>query len=81
MQNPDLKFLQSHVTKENHYISTTRVPIATKLVKMVDPLDGLPPIKSHDLLISSSREIMWQAKTITSPLSQAHETWCNGDLS
>ena len=32
--------LPSHVTNENNYISTTRVPMATKLGRMVAHLDG-----------------------------------------
>ena len=31
----DYMVLQGHVTNENHYISTTRVPMATKLTKVV----------------------------------------------
>ena len=48
---------QNHVTNENH-ISTTRVPMATKLCKMVTYLDWLLPLKLHDPLIMWSWEIM-----------------------
>ena len=34
---------QDHVTNENHYISTTTVPMTTKLGRMVIYLDGLLP--------------------------------------
>ena len=39
--------LQGHMTNKNHYISTTRVPMATKLGRMVTHLDGLLPLKSR----------------------------------
>ena len=48
---------QNHVTNENH-ISTTRVPMATKLCRMVTYLDWLLPLKLHDPLIMWSWEIM-----------------------
>ena len=60
--------VQSHVLNKNHYISFTRVPMATKLGRMVAD-DGLLPIKSHDALITGSCEITTQAKTIMSSLS------------
>ena len=47
-QRPDHVVLQCHVTNENHYISTTRVPMATKLGRMVTCLDGLLKITSHN---------------------------------
>ena len=68
-QCPDHVVLQSHLTNENHYTSTTRVSMATKLSRMVAHLDGLLPIKSHDSLIMWSFKIMWPAKTIIFPLS------------
>ena len=39
------------------YISTTTVPMTTKLDRMVAYLDGLLPIKSHDPLLAWSCEI------------------------
>ena len=42
--------LQGHVTNENHYISTTRVPMATKLRRTVTYFDGLLRLKSHGLV-------------------------------
>ena len=73
--------LKGHVTEENHYISTTRVPMATKLDKMITYFDGLLPIKSHDSLITWSCGITWKTKTIISPIPQCldHQTWYNSD--
>ena len=49
--------LQGHVTNENRYISTTKVPIDTKLGSMVIYLDGILSIKSLERLITWSCEI------------------------
>ena len=49
------------------YISTTRVPNATKLAKMVAYLDGLVPIKSYEPLIHHRS-------------AYDHQTWQNGNL-
>ena len=57
------------MTNWNH-ISTTTVPIATKLGRMIICLDGLLPVKSHDCLITWSWEITRQNKTTISPLSE-----------
>ena len=38
--------LQGHVTNENYYISNIRMPMATKLGRMVTYIDGLLPEKS-----------------------------------
>ena len=46
------------VTNENHYISSTRLPMATKIGQMVTYLDKILPIKSHELLITWSCRIM-----------------------
>ena len=62
--------LQGHVTKKAHYISTTRVPMATKLGRMVIYLDGILSLKSKNPLITWSCHITWQTKTIISPLLQ-----------
>ena len=48
---------QGHLTSKNYYISVTRVPMATKLGKMLTSLDGILPIMSHDPLISWPCEI------------------------
>ena len=49
---------QDHVTNGKHRPSTTRVPMATKLGRMITYLDGLLPIKSHDPLITCSCKII-----------------------
>ena len=54
---------------KNHHFSTTRVPMATKLDRIVAHLNGLLPIKFHNPLIKWSCKTMWQAKTIIFPLS------------
>ena len=61
---------QDHLRNYNHYISITRVPMATKLGKMITYLDRLLLIKSHDPLISWSCKITLQNKTTISPLSE-----------
>ena len=49
---------QGHVTIKHPYSSTTRVPVASKLWRMMTYLDGLlTPIKSHYLLITWSYKI------------------------
>ena len=48
--------LQGHVTK-NHYISITKVPMATKLGRMMTSIDELLPIMLHDPLITWHCEI------------------------
>ena len=47
--------------------------MATKLSRMVTLLKGLLPTESHDTLITLSYKIMWQTKTIKSPLLQCLE--------
>ena len=54
--------LWDHVTNQKHF-STTTVPKATKLGKMINYLDGLLHIKSDDPLIAWSFKIMWQIET------------------
>ena len=44
------------------------MPIATKLGRVVTYHKGLPPIKSHDPLITCSFEITWQTGNIISLL-------------
>ena len=53
---------------ENHEISTTKLPLATELGKMVTYVNGLLPIKSQDPFFMWSWEIIWQTKTIMCPL-------------
>ena len=70
---PDYVVLQSHATNRNHYIFTTRVPLATKLDRIVAHLDGLLPIKFHYPFLTWSCDITRQAdyyiSTITVPLT------------
>ena len=58
---------QGHVTNKNHYISTTRVPVATKHGRMVTYPDWLLTIKSLGALIKWSCEVTRQMKTIICP--------------
>ena len=60
--------LWNHVTNYNRCISTTIVPMASKLGRMVTYDDELLPVKSHDPLVTLSWEITWQTKIIISPL-------------
>ena len=46
-----------HVTSENHYISITTVHMAAKFGNIVTYLDKLPPVKSHDSLLTWPCEI------------------------
>ena len=52
--------LQSHVKHKNHYNSTTRVPRATKLDRMVAHIDEVLLIKFHDHDLSLPQECLWQ---------------------
>ena len=49
---------------------TTPIATATKLIRLVHHREGLPPIKSHDPLITWSSEIAWWTKTMISQLPQ-----------
>ena len=62
--------LRDRVTNWNHFNYTTRVVMATKISSMVTYLNGLLPIRSHDCFIAWSHKIMWQTKSIMSPLPQ-----------
>ena len=52
--------LQCHVTNKNHYISSTRVLMATKLDRMVTHFERLLIIKSFYALITWSCKVTWQ---------------------
>ena len=69
-QRPDHVVFQSHVINENHYISTTRVPMATKLSRMVTYFERVLTIKPFYALITWSCKVTWQAKTIISLLQE-----------
>ena len=53
----------------NVNISTTTVPMTTKLGRLVIYYEELLLIKPHDSLIMWSSKITWQTKTVISPLS------------
>ena len=75
--------LRDHVRKWNHYISSIKAPMATKLGRMVTYLDFLLLIKSHDPLIMWSCKIMWKLKSFYLHYHSAygHRTWQDGNLS
>ena len=54
----------------NKHIFAITMPVVTKLGRMVTYHEGLPSIISHDLLITWSCEIIWQTKSIISPVPQ-----------
>ena len=60
--------LRDHKTNENHYIYKTRVAIATKLNRIMIYFKGFLHIKTHDLIITCSWEIMWKTRIILSLL-------------
>ena len=62
--------LEGHMTDKNHFISTTRMPMISKFVRMIVYLHGLLPIKLHDPLITCPCKIMRQTKTIISLIPQ-----------
>ena len=74
--------LQRHITNKNHYISTTRVSVATKFDRIITCLDGLIPIKamtlwSHGLARSRDR---LKALHFLYYSACDHQTWHGGDL-
>ena len=50
-----------HMTNKNHYISSTTVPLTTKLGRMMTCLDGFLPKRSYEPLIgrNPSRQVIW----------------------
>ena len=56
-------FLQEHVTNWKQYISSTTVPMSTKLVRLVTYLERLQPIYLLDPLVMWFWKIKWQTKT------------------
>ena len=71
--------LQTHLTNENHYISTTRVPMTNKLGKMMIYFEELLTIKSFYALITWSCKVTWQTKIIIYPQPKClwREPWQN----
>ena len=58
------------MTNVNYYIFNTKVPMATKLGRMITYLDWPLPIKSHNPLITWPSKITQQTITIISALSE-----------
>lgn len=65
---PHLQYL--YRISRNVYISNTKVPMVTKLGRVVTYVEELRAIKSHDLLRTWSWKIAEQTKVIMSPLPQ-----------
>ena len=57
MQSFDDVVLQGHVTNKKYYISTTRMPVATKPARMMIYIDRLLLIKPHNHLITWTCDI------------------------
>lgn len=56
-----------HVTKQNHYVNTTTLPMVTKLDRVVPYLEALLSKIWHDSWITWSSKITWQTITIFPP--------------
>ena len=74
--------LQCHVTDKNHYISSTTVPMATKLDRMVTYFERLLTIKSFYVLITWSCKVTWQKNILYIFYKSAYgkQTWQNLDF-
>ena len=59
-----------HVTKQNHYIPTTTLPMVTKLDRVVHYLEALLSKIWRDSWITWSSKITWQTKIIISSIPQ-----------
>ena len=59
-----------HVTKQNHYVNTTTLPMVTKLDRVVPYLEALLSKIWHDSWITWSSKITGQTKTIISSIPQ-----------
>ena len=57
-------FLRDHMTNWRHNIFTTTMSIPTQLIRVLTYHEGLPPVKTHNPLITWSCKITWQAKNI-----------------
>ena len=71
--------LHDNVTNKNHYISTTRVPMAAKLCRIIY-LDGLLTMKSYDLWSSDLGRSFDQLTPLYLHCHSAYgpQTWFNG---
>ena len=74
--------LQSHMTNKNHYISSTSMPMATKLGRMVAYFERILTIRSFYVLIMWSCKVTWQTKIIIYPQPECLwlHTWQNDNL-
>ena len=66
---------RQHHARNLKYVSTIRVSLATRFVRMVTYLNRLQSIKTHDPSITWSDEIAWHTKTIISPLPNLVGWW------
>ena len=66
----DNMVLQGHVTNKNHYISTIRVPMTTKLSRRITYFHGLLPIGILDFFYMILKPLYLQY-----PCAYSHETW------
>ena len=60
----DHMVLQDHVINNSNYISTNKLPKASKFGRMVNSIEQLSPIKLTIPLVTWSRKITWQNKAI-----------------
>ena len=67
----DYVVLRNHLTKLNHYIPTTTVPMGSKFDRMLTYLQRLPPIKWLKPLVMWSCKITRKSKIIISPLPKS----------
>ena len=75
--------LQGHVTNESHYISTTRVSIATKIDRILTYFDGLLLIYSLDPLITcgfARSGDKLKALYLYYHNTYGHQTWQGDDI-
>ena len=56
--------------KKSRYISTSIKPISIKLGRMVPKSNGLSPRQSYEPFLTCSHQVIWQIKSLVSPLPQ-----------
>ena len=66
LHDPHHVVFQDHVTKQNHYISTAMLPLATKLVASYP--EALLSKNWHGSWVTWSCEVTWQSKTVISSI-------------
>ena len=73
--------LEDHVSNKSNCISTIRVPMVTKLGRMVTYFERIQTIKSFYALIAWPWKVMWQTKLIyPQPEYLWLQTWQNDNL-